>query len=141
MKTIQLSNLAAKVLAADVNSTRLKSLAHNKKKYALSNTEVKRTDVRNVKEKFDKVKEAIAFARPSELKPLPVKQIAGCLVLTDGHTRALAAFFAGFRRLKVKWDTDDEDWRAYEVCVQWCKQENIVLIADLAPRIVSERAW
>ena len=55
MKTIQLSNLAGKVLAIDVNSERIKSLIHNKGKYALHNVKVERTDVRNIKEKFDKI--------------------------------------------------------------------------------------
>ena len=55
MKTIQLSNLAGKVLAIDVNSERIKSLVHNKGKYALQNVQVKRTDVRNVNEQFDKI--------------------------------------------------------------------------------------
>ncbi len=90
------------------------------------------------KEKLDKVREAVAFSRPSELKALPVKMISGCLVLTDGHTRALAACLAGFRRLKVKWDTDEEDWEEYETCVRWCKEENIVLISDLALRVIGE---
>lgn len=55
MKTIQLSNLAGNVLATDVNTTRFRSLAHNKGKYALNNVEISRTDVRNVKEKFGKI--------------------------------------------------------------------------------------
>lgn len=55
MKTIQASNFAKKVVACDVNSERIKSLLHNKSKYGLNNAEVKRTDVRNIKEKFDKI--------------------------------------------------------------------------------------
>lgn len=55
MKTIQASNFAKKVIACDVNSTRIKSLLHNKTKYDLNNVEVKRSDVRNLKEKFDKI--------------------------------------------------------------------------------------
>lgn len=55
MKTIQAANLAKKVVACDVNSERIKSLLHNKAKYGLNNVEVKRSDVRNIKEKFDKI--------------------------------------------------------------------------------------
>jgi len=55
MKTIQLSNLAGKVVAVDVNSTRTKSLLHNKFAYDLQNVNVIRNDVRNIKEKFDKI--------------------------------------------------------------------------------------
>ena len=55
MKTIQLSNMSQNVLAVDVNSTRVKSLLHNKEIYGLKNVKVMRTDVRNVKETFDKI--------------------------------------------------------------------------------------
>jgi tRNA (cytosine49-C5)-methyltransferase len=55
MKTIQLANSAKKVMAVDVNSTRIKSLIHNKDVYGLKNVEVKRTDARNVREEFDKI--------------------------------------------------------------------------------------
>jgi len=57
MKTIQLSNLAGKVLATDVHSKRLETLNKIVKKYALKNVEVKRIDFRNIKRnrRFDKV--------------------------------------------------------------------------------------
>ncbi|MCX6800904.1 MAG: RsmB/NOP family class I SAM-dependent RNA methyltransferase [Candidatus Diapherotrites archaeon] len=55
VKTIQLSNFAGKVLAVDVNSTRIKSLLYNKKVFGLKNVEVARSDARNVKETFDKI--------------------------------------------------------------------------------------
>ena len=55
MKTIQLSNMAKEVLAVDVNSTRVKSLLHNKFTYGLQNVKVIRNDVRNIKERFDKI--------------------------------------------------------------------------------------
>ena len=55
MKTIQLAGVAKKVMAVDVNSTRIKSLIHNKDVYGLKNVQVKRTDARNVREEFDKI--------------------------------------------------------------------------------------
>ncbi len=55
MKTIQLSNLAGKVIATDVNSERTKSLIHNKFAYGLRNVEVIRSDFRNLKKVFDKI--------------------------------------------------------------------------------------
>jgi NOL1/NOP2/sun family putative RNA methylase len=55
MKTIQAATFAKKVTSCDVNSERIKSLLHNKSKYGLNNVEIKRTDVRNIKEKFDKI--------------------------------------------------------------------------------------
>ncbi|MDD3083765.1 MAG: RsmB/NOP family class I SAM-dependent RNA methyltransferase [Candidatus ainarchaeum sp.] len=55
MKTIQLSNIAKKVIALDVNTKRTKILLHNKNFFGLDNVFVKRMDVRNFKEKFDKI--------------------------------------------------------------------------------------
>jgi tRNA (cytosine49-C5)-methyltransferase len=55
MKTIQLSNMSGQVVAVDVNDLRTKSLLHNKITYNLTNTRVIRNDVRNIKEKFDKI--------------------------------------------------------------------------------------
>jgi tRNA (cytosine49-C5)-methyltransferase len=55
MKTIQLSNFAGKVLATDVNSKRIQFLKFTKNKYDLENVTIYREDVRNLKEKFDKI--------------------------------------------------------------------------------------
>ncbi len=55
MKTIQLSNLSKNVLAVDVSSERIKFLEYNQKKYGLNNVALKRSDVRNITEKFDKI--------------------------------------------------------------------------------------
>ena len=79
------------------------------------------------------------------LEPLPVKQLADCLMLTDGHTRAVAAALSGINELTVCWETDDLDWDAYEECVRWCRDEGIRSVPDLTGRIVSaadyQRLW
>lgn len=69
--------------------------------------------------------------------PLPVRRFGGRLVLTDGHTRAVAAHLRGVDELQATWDQDDLDWEAYEICVKWCLQEGVRTIGDLAPRVVS----
>lgn len=71
-----------------------------------------------------------------ELEPLPVRRLAGRLVLTDGHTRALAAHREGREEIAVFWDEDDLDWELYEICVGWCLAEGVHCISDLADRIV-----
>ena len=77
--------------------------------------------------------------------PLPVKQLAGRVVLTDGHTRAFAAWQAGRRDIEVYWDPDELDWEAYEICVAWCRAAGIRSVAGLAGRVVPpeeyEVAW
>ena len=50
----------------------------------------------------------------SNFEPLPIKLLAGKVMLTDGHTRAWAAYCAGLERVPLVWDTDDWlDWGAY----------------------------
>jgi NOL1/NOP2/sun family putative RNA methylase len=57
MKTIQLSNLAGKVLATELHTKRYDDLLATKKLFALENVETKRIDFRNIKrnKRFDKV--------------------------------------------------------------------------------------
>jgi len=57
MKTVQLSNLAGKVLATDVHSKRFATLEKIKKNFRLENVDLKRIDFRNIKrnKRFDKV--------------------------------------------------------------------------------------
>jgi hypothetical protein len=74
-------------------------------------------------------------------EPLPVKELGGRVVLTDGHTRAFAAWQAGRAEIEVYWDPDDLDWQAYQICVAWCEEEGIRTVADLAGRIVSPQEY
>lgn len=73
--------------------------------------------------------------------PVPVKRFASRTVLTDGHTRALAAFRQGSGTICAYWETDELDWEAYQVCVQWCMDEGIQSVADLEERIVTEKQY
>lgn len=83
--------------------------------------------------------------RGQRFDPVPVRRLGKDLVLTDGHTRALAAHLAGWRAVPAVWDEDDLDWQAYRICVRWCKAEGIRRVGDLATRIVSaedyQRLW
>lgn len=77
----------------------------------------------------------------SSVVPLPVKRLGGRIVLTDGHTRALAAHLQGRTVVAVCPDADDLDWEAYEICVGWCLDEGIRAIADLEPRVVAAEQY
>ena len=96
-------------------------------------------------EKLSQVMEDFSPIAPGSLPPVPVKELRGKAVFTDGHTRALAALFGGLSEVRVFRDEDDMDWEAYEVCVDWCEAEGIHTIADLQDRIVSpadyDRLW
>lgn len=70
-------------------------------------------------------------------EPVPVVEMDGDLVLTDGHTRAFLAWVAGTGELRVRQDTDDLDLATYRQCVGWCEDEGITEIGDLAGRAVN----
>jgi hypothetical protein len=77
--------------------------------------------------------------------PIPVKRFNGKTLMTDGHTRAVAAHLAGWDSVPVYWDEDELDMRAYAMDVKWCDEEGIHSPFDLAERIVPhkdyERLW
>jgi len=96
-------------------------------------------------EKLSAVQGATDFSRPEGIRPIPVKELGGLQVMTDGHTRAFAAYLAGLKDVPTYVDPDDLDWEAYQICVDWCQAEGIHSVADLADRVVYaedyERLW
>ncbi len=72
----------------------------------------------------------------TKMDPIPVKKLAGRLLMTDGHTRAAAAFLSGADTLPCVWDTDDMDWAAYAADITMCAEEGITSVRKLADRIV-----
>ena len=57
------------------------------------------------------------------IEPVPVHALGDATILTDGHTRAYAAYRQGHNTVPTCWDTDDLDWEAYAICVEWCREE------------------
>lgn len=94
--------------------------------------------LRNVREWFD------PYDKHS-LDPIPLKELDSKLIVTDGHTRAVAAYLAGWEEIPVYMDTEELDMDAYAKNVTWCEDAGIATFADLAGRIVShtdyERLW
>lgn len=80
-------------------------------------------------------------SKPSSIEPIPIKKLGGQIIFVDGHTRAYAAFLMGFCEVTVYWEYEDLDWEAYEICVEWCKEEGIHIIADLKNRVISHREY
>lgn len=72
---------------------------------------------------------------------VPVKRLTSKTVLIDGHTRALAAFRQGRRAIWAYWETEELDWEAYRICMQWCVDEGIQSVVDLKARIVTEKPY
>ena len=91
-------------------------------------------------EKLAAVQRTVDFSVSEAMAPLPVRPLGDRVVLTDGRTRGLAAFLAGLTCVPVSWDTDELDWEAYRICVDWCTEEGIKSVADLRDRVVGPDA-
>ena len=77
----------------------------------------------------------------SNFEPIPVKMLDGVPVMTDGHTRAVAAVLSGLERVPLIWDEDELSWEMYRRCVMECKARGIHSPADLVNRIISESEY
>ena len=88
-----------------------------------------------------KLREVLTWFDSDGYDPLPVVELDGDLVLTDGHTRAFAAHLRGADELRVAPDDDDLSLDAYRTCLGWCRDEGITSIADLAGRVLDEGAY
>jgi len=73
--------------------------------------------------------------------PIPVKRFNDKILMTDGHTRAVAAVLAGWDSVPAYWDEDELDMRAYATDVRWCDEEGVHSPVDLAGRIVPHRDY
>lgn len=86
--------------------------------------------------------EWFAFDAPS-YDPVPVLCLDGELVLADGHTRAFLAVLAGAEELRVVREPDRAELNLalYRQCVEWCREESVTAVADLAGRVVSPETF
>ena len=91
--------------------------------------------------KLNRVLETIERGDIQMFEPIPIKEIDGELVSTDGHTRAIAWLLSGNEYVDVVWEDEDLDWEAYRICVQWCKDEGITKIPDLKQRVISHEDY
>lgn len=91
-----------------------------------------------------KLREIKGWFQPNDLsnfEPIPVKLLDGVPVMTDGHTRAVAALLAELDEVPLVWDEDELDWDMYRRCVEECKRRGVHSPKDLSPRIISEAEY
>lgn len=91
-----------------------------------------------------KLREVRAWFCPTDLshfEPIPVKELDGVPVMTDGHTRAAAALLAGLETLPLVRDEDDLNWELYRECVAACRERQVRSPRDLLPRILPEEEY
>ncbi|NHJ86097.1 MAG: hypothetical protein FK734_11595 [Asgard group archaeon] len=93
------------------------------------------------KKKLQKVNLDLEEKGLTNIDSIPVKKLNDEIIFVDGHTRALALFFAGFNEIDVYWEDEDLDWEMYTVCVEWCKNEKIFSIKDLASRVIDHEKY
>ncbi|MGY5873500.1 MAG: hypothetical protein RTV72_14730 [Candidatus Thorarchaeota archaeon] len=87
-------------------------------------------------DKLAKIMKVFESGIEDELEPIPIKELDGDLVSTDGHTRLLAWHLHGYKDVECEWEDIEMDWDAYRICVQWCREEAIHTVADLKDRIL-----
>ena len=88
-----------------------------------------------------KLKAIESWFDPSDLsgfEPIPIKLLDGRPVMTDGHTRAVAALRAGIDAVPLIWDEDELDWDMYRACVAACNARKILSPVDLLTQIISD---
>ena len=91
-----------------------------------------------------KLQEINEWFRPEDLSnfdPIPVKLLEGRPVMTDGHTRAVAALQAGLDAVPLVWDEDELDWDMYRRCVEECRRRGVCSPAGLLGCVVSEAEY
>lgn len=91
-----------------------------------------------------KLRDVRSWLDPSDLSgfdAIPVKMLDGVPVMTDGHTRAVAALLAGLDSVPLVWDRDDLDWEMYRRCVAECRKRKIVYPEDLVPLIIPDEDY
>lgn len=91
-----------------------------------------------------KLENVLSWFKPEDINSydaIPVKELNNKIIFTDGHTRAYAAYLKGIYEIKVYCDEDDLDWNAYQICVDWCTNENINSIKNLEKRVISDEEY
>ena len=73
----------------------------------------------------------------TNFEPIPIKWLDGIPMMTDGHTRAVAALRAGLERVPLMEEPDEWDWEMYRVCVEECRARGVFSPCDLTRRVVS----
>ena len=92
-------------------------------------------------EKLEQVRSWFDPADLSNFMPCPVYDLNGRIILTDGHTRAYAAYTAGLTMIPLIWETDQLSWDLYQICVNACEHFGVHSVADLTGRILSPEEY
>lgn len=92
-------------------------------------------------EKIENIKKWFDPKDLSNFESIPIKQLDGEIVITDGHTRLVVALLSGLESVPLIWDEDDLNWDMYRECVKECKKQGILSPINLLKRIVSKEEY
>ena len=73
--------------------------------------------------------------------PIPIKWLDGRPVMTDGHTRAVAALRVGLEQVPLVLEEDELSWEMYRRCVAACRERGVLSPLDLQDRIIGEEDY
>jgi len=79
-----------------------------------------------------------------EYEPLPAFEHDGSWYLSDGHTRAFAAYLAGEDTLWIRRDgeaREEYDFELYLQCIEWCEDTGVDSVADFRGRILEPETF
>ena len=77
----------------------------------------------------------------ARMDAIPVIRLMGRMLMTDGHTRAVAAYLAGARELPCYLDDDELDITAYAMDLAMCCEEGVNSVSDLTSRVVPVKEY
>lgn len=76
--------------------------------------------------------------------PLPAFEHEDEWYLSDGHTRAFAAYLGGAESLWIERDREVRevyDFDLYLTCIDWCRDEGVRSVPDLAGRVLDHETF
>lgn len=87
-----------------------------------------------------KVEEIKKWFNPNDLsnfEPIPIKELNGKIMFTDGHTRAFVAYKSGIKKIPLYWENEELSWDLYQSCVEECNKRGVFSIKDLDYKVLN----
>ncbi|MFW6376703.1 MAG: histone acetyltransferase, partial [archaeon] len=76
--------------------------------------------------------------------PLPAFEHDGEWYLSDGHTRAFAAYLGGAESIRIERDREVRevyDFDLYLTCIDWCHEADVRTVPDLTGRVLDHETF
>ncbi len=77
----------------------------------------------------------------TQMTPIPIKEMGGRLVMTDGHHRAAVLLRKGYRALPVVEEEDEVDLRLYGIAVRACQAAGLMTPKHLLGQLKSHEEF